>query len=58
MQSANFSIPVSIQMCNFSMNAALFRCFACRPAAFLTVWGRQKKRNRFSSIALLRNNVL
>ena len=43
MQSANFSIPVSIQMCNFSMNAALFRRFACRPAAFLAVWGRQEK---------------
>ena len=31
-------------MCNFSMNAALFRCFACRPAAFLAVWGGQTKR--------------
>ena len=41
MQSANFSIPVSIQMCNFSMNAVLFRRFACRLAAFLAVWGRQ-----------------
>ena len=43
MQSANFSIPVSIQMCNFSMNAVLFRRFACRPAAFLAVWDRQEK---------------
>jgi hypothetical protein len=34
MQGTNFSIPVSIQMCNFSMNAALFRRLACRPAAF------------------------
>jgi len=25
------------------MNAALFRCLACRPAAFLAVWGRQWK---------------
>ena len=25
------------------MNAALFRCFACRPAAFLAVWGSQSK---------------
>ena len=39
----NFSIPVSIQMCNFSMNAALFRRLACRPAAFLAVWGGQPK---------------
>ena len=43
MQSTNFSIPVSIQMCNFSMNAVLFRRFACLPAAFLTVWGGQTK---------------
>ena len=43
MQSANFSIPVSIQMCNFSMNAVLFRRFACRLAAFLAIWGRQEK---------------
>ena len=43
MQSANSSIPVSIQMCNFSMNAVLFRRFACRLAAFLAVWGRQEK---------------
>ena len=43
MQSANFSIPVSIQMCNFSMNAVLFRRFACRLAAFLAVWGRQRR---------------
>ncbi len=45
MQSASFSIPVSIQMCNFSMNAALFRCFACRPAAFLAVWGVFKRKS-------------
>ena len=44
MQSTNFSITVSIQMCNFSMNAALFRRFACRPAAFLAVWGGQTER--------------
>ena len=44
MQSTNFSITVSIQMCNFSMNAALFRCLACRPAAFLAVWGGQTER--------------
>ena len=44
MQSTNFSIPVSIQMCNFSMNAALFRRLACRPAAFLAVWGGQTER--------------
>ena len=25
------------------MNAALFRRFACRPAAFLAVWGSQPK---------------
>ena len=43
MQSTNFSITVSIQMCNFSMNAALFRRFACCPAAFLAVWGGQPK---------------
>ena len=28
-------------MCNFSMNAVLFRRFACRLAAFLAVWGGQ-----------------
>ena len=43
MQNTSFSIPVSIQMCNFSMNAALFRRLACRPAAFLAIWGRQEK---------------
>ena len=43
MQSTNFSITASIQMCNFSMNAALFRRLACRPAAFLAVWGGQAK---------------
>ena len=30
-------------MCNFSMNAVLFRRFACRLAAFLAVWGGQTK---------------
>ena len=40
----NFSIPVSIQMCNFSMNAALFRCFAGGSPAFLSVWGGQTER--------------
>ena len=25
------------------MNAALFRCLSCRPAAFLAVWGGQPK---------------
>ena len=44
MQSTNFSITASIQMCNFSMNAALFRRLACRPAAFLAVWGGQTER--------------
>jgi len=44
MQSTNFSITASIQMCNFSMNAALFRRLACRPAAFLSVWGGQTER--------------
>ena len=31
-------------MCNFSMNAALFRRFACRPAPFFAVWGGQTER--------------
>ena len=44
MQGTNFSIPVSIQMCNFSMNAALFRRLACRPAAFCAVWDGQTER--------------
>ena len=30
-------------MCNFSMNAALFRRHACRLAAFLAVWCGQPK---------------
>ena len=30
-------------MCNFSMNAALFRRLACRPAAFCAVWDGQAK---------------
>ena len=41
MQSTNFSITVSIQMCNFSMNAVLFRRFAGCSPAFLAVWGGQ-----------------
>ena len=44
MQSTNFSITASIQMCNLSMNAALFRRLACRLAAFLAVWGGQTER--------------
>ena len=31
-------------MCNFSINAVLFRRFACRLAAFLAVWGGQTER--------------
>ena len=31
-------------MCNFSMNSVLFCRFACRPAAFLAVWGGQTER--------------
>lgn len=43
MQSTNFSITVSIQMCNFSMNAALFRCFAgCSPAFCAVLRGQAK----------------
>ena len=41
MRSEVFSTNAFIQICNFSMNAALFRRFACRPAAFLVVWGGQ-----------------
>ena len=44
MQSANFSITVSIQMCNFSMNAALFRRFAGGSPAFCAVWRGQTER--------------
>ena len=44
MQSTNFSITVSIKMCNFSMNAVLFRRFACRLAPLLAVWGGQTER--------------
>ena len=43
MRSEVFSTNAFIQICNFSMNAALFRRFACRPAAFLAVWGGQPK---------------
>ena len=31
-------------MCNFSMNAVLFRCFAGGSAAFLAIWGGQTER--------------
>ena len=41
MQSANFSIPISAQICNISMNAVLFRRFAGGSPAFLAVWGGQ-----------------
>ena len=41
MRSEVFSTNAFIQICNFSMHAALFRRLACRPAAFLTVWGGQ-----------------
>ncbi len=44
MQSTYFSITASIQMCNFSMNAALFRCFTGCSPAFLAVWGGQTER--------------
>ena len=44
MQSTHFSITVSIQMCNFSMNAALFRRFTCYHPPFLAVWGGQTER--------------
>ena len=46
MRSEVFSTNAFIQICNFSMNAALFRRFACRPAAFLAVWGGQTKEKR------------
>ena len=44
MRSEVFSTNAFIQICNFSMNAALFRCFACRLAPFLAVWGGQAER--------------
>ena len=44
MRSEVFSTNAFIQICNFSMNAALFRRLACRPAAFLAVWGGQTER--------------
>lgn len=37
------SICCVARSCNFSMNAALFRRFACRPAALCAVWGGQPK---------------
>lgn len=43
MRSEVFSTNAFIQICNFSMNAVLFRRFTCRPAAFLAIWGRQEK---------------
>jgi hypothetical protein len=53
MQSTNFSIPVSIQMCNFSMNAALFSLLRLPPCGVPRCMGQAvKKRNRFLSIAL------
>ena len=45
MRSEVFSTNAFIQICNFSMNAALFRRFACRPAAFLAVWGVFKRKS-------------
>ena len=44
MRSEVFSTNAFIQICNFSMNAALFRRFACRPAAFRAIWGGQTER--------------
>ena len=44
MRSEAFSTHAFIQICNFSVNAALFRCFACRLAPFLAVWGGQTER--------------
>ena len=44
MRSEVFSTNAFIQICNFSMNAALFRCFAGCSAAFLAVWGGQTER--------------
>ena len=41
MRSEVFSTNAFIQICNFSMNAALFRRFAGGSAAFLAVWGGQ-----------------
>ena len=38
------SICCVARSCNFSMNTALFRRLACRPAAFLAVWGGQTER--------------
>ena len=38
------SICCVARSCNFSMNAALFRRFACRPAALCAVWGGQTER--------------
>ena len=43
MQIASSSIIIFLKGCNFSMNAALFRRFACRPPPFLAVWCSQPK---------------
>ena len=44
MRSEVFSTNAFIQICNFSMNAALFRRFAGGSPAFLAVWGGQTER--------------
>jgi hypothetical protein len=43
MQIASSSIIIFLKGCNFSMNAALFRRFACRPPPFLAVRCSQPK---------------
>ena len=57
MQSTNFSITVSIQMCNFSMNAVLFRRFASalrRSSLYGVV--SEKAQPLFADCALLGGN--
>ena len=44
MRSEVFSTNAFIQICNFSMNAALFRRFDGGSPAFLAVWGGQTER--------------
>ena len=44
MRSEVFSTNAFIQICNFSMNAALFRRFTCRLAAFFAVRCGQTER--------------
>ena len=57
MQSANFSIPVSIQICNFSMNAVLFRRFASAlRRSSLYGAGSEKAQPIFVDCALLVGN--